>query len=174
MSTPGAPGYPGDAQQHPPGVAPGTPAGGYGGAQTGYPDPGPPAGYQPQGYGQPAGQGPGMGERAHEVAERVARHVKTPETKEFFKTSEFGVWALTVLGILISAAVVTEGSGHDFPANLAWLYVAIVSAAYIVSRGIAKAGTRRGYGDAPFDRADAPTASYGAPAGAPFQRGGGY
>jgi hypothetical protein len=134
---------------------PGAPAGGYGGAQTGYPEPGVmPAGYPPQGYGQPGGgnDGPGIGERMSHVAERVERHVKTPETKEFFKTSEFGVWALTVLGILIAAAVVSEGAGQDFSARTAWLYVAIVSAAYIVARGIAKAGTRRGYGDAPFDR----------------------
>jgi hypothetical protein len=98
------------------------------------------------------------------AGDAVARHVKTPETKEFFKTSEFVVWALTVIGILIAAAVVTEGDGADFAASRAWLYVAIVSAAYIVSRGIAKAGTRRGYGDAPFDR----------DGGTPFQRGGGY
>jgi hypothetical protein len=103
-------------------------------------------------------------DRGGRSADALARHVKTPETKEFFKTSEFLVWALTALGILIAAAVVTEGNGHDFPANNAWLYVAIVSAAYIVSRGIAKAGTRRGYGDAPFDRGD----------GSPFQRGSGF
>ena len=78
--------------------------------------------------------------------------MKTPETKEFFKTSEFFVWALTVVGILISALTVSEGDGSDFGAAQAWLYVALVSFAYIISRGISKAGTRRGYGDAPFDR----------------------
>src|SRR5215217_6247321 len=85
----------------------------------------------------------GAGERAQKTGGTAARHVKTPETKEFFKTSEFAVWALTVLGILIAAAVVSEGSGSDFPASRAWLYVAVVSAAYIVSRGIAKAATQR-------------------------------
>ena len=38
---------------------------------------------------------------------------------------------------------------------------------YIISRGISKAGTRRGYGDAPFDRG-------GNGGGAPFQGGSGY
>jgi hypothetical protein len=151
MSTPTGPaGYPGDSQQQqPPSPYP----------QQGYVDP------QLHG-GQTAGHtsGPGMGERFQQAGDTVARHVKTPETKEFFKTSEFLVWAITTLGILISAAVVTEGNGHDFAANQAWLYVAIASAAYIISRGLAKAGTRRGYGDAPFDRGG----------GAPFQRGGGY
>jgi hypothetical protein len=98
------------------------------------------------------------------TGDAIARHVKTPETKEFFKTSEFVVWGLTVIGILIAAVVVSEGNGADFPASRAWLYVAIVSGAYIVSRGIAKAGTRRGYGDAPFDRGGAssfqPESSY--------------
>jgi hypothetical protein len=125
-------------------VVPGGPAGGYGGAQPGFQQPGFQQGFQEQ--------GPGVGDRVSHAADTFGRHVKTPETKEFFKTSEFAVWALTALGILISAAVVTEGNGHDFPASQAWLYVAIVSFAYIVSRGIAKAGTRRGYGDAPFDR----------------------
>ena len=152
MSTPTGPGgYPGGTQQQPPSPYP----------QQGYVDP------QFQGGGAPTqgGGGPGVGDRVSHAGDVVARHVKTPETKEFFKTSEFLVWALTVIGILIAAAVVTEGSGHDFPAVKAWLYVAIVSGAYIVSRGIAKAGTRRGYGDAPFD---------GGGGGAPFQRGGGY
>lgn len=110
----------------------------------------------PTGPGAP-GQDPTVGyaeprDRASQAADVVARHVKTPETKEFFKTSEFIVWALTVIGILIAAASVTEGDGADFSASQAWLYVTIASFAYIVSRGIAKAGTRRGYGDAPFDR----------------------
>jgi hypothetical protein len=143
MTTPAAPGPPGNQ----PGVVSGAPAGGYGG-------------------GYDTHQGPGIADRAGAAAERVARHVKTPETKEFFKTSEFFVWALTVLGILIAAAAVTEGDGHDFAASQAWLYVTIASAAYIISRGISKAGTRRGYGDAPFDRAG--------DGGTPFQRGAGY
>lgn len=98
------------------------------------------------------GQGQGLGDRASNAADTVARHVKTPETKEFFKTSEFIVWAPTVIGILIAAASVSEGDGSDFAASQAWLYVTLASFAYIISRGIAKAGTRRGYGDAPFDR----------------------
>jgi hypothetical protein len=147
MSTPAGPGgYPGQTQQQP---QPGAVQSPY--PQQGYVDP------------QSQGGGPGMGERVAHAGDAVARHVKTPETKEFFKTSEFIVWALTTIGILIAAAVVTEGDGADFASRAAWLYVTIVSAAYIVSRGIAKAGTRRGYGDAPMDQG-----------GAPFQRGSGY
>jgi hypothetical protein len=162
MSTPAGPGgFPGQTQPQQPQQSQQPAQSPY--PQQGYVDPQVHGAYAPQG-GQ--GGGPGVGERASHMADSVARHVKTPETKEFFKTSEFIVWGLTVLGILIAAAVVTEGEGHDFPANQAWLYVTIASAAYIISRGIAKAGTRRGYGDAPFDR--------GGSDGAPFQRGGGY
>src|SRR4051795_3193631 len=148
MSTPAGPGgYPGQTQPQQPGTPPQQ---GYGG---GYIDP------------QPQQSGPGVGDRVSHATANVARHVKTPETKEFFKTSEFFVWALTVVGILIAALSVSEGQGHDFTAAQAWLYVTITSFAYIISRGISKAGTRRGYGDAPFDRDGG---------GAPFQRGGGY
>jgi hypothetical protein len=159
MTTAGRPGgYPGEPQQQPPQNP-------Y--PQQGYVDPQVHGAYAPQQGGQGGQGGPGMGERVAHAGDAVARHVKTPETKEFFKTSEFVVWAVTVLGILISAVVVTEGDGTDFSARQAWLYVAIASAAYIISRGIAKAGTRRGYGDAPFDRGDGRD-------GAPFQRGSGY
>jgi hypothetical protein len=50
-------------------------------------------------------------------------------------------------GILIAPWIV-DGSGGDgdaFPAARAWLYVAIVASAYIVSRGLAKAGSSEPY-----------------------------
>jgi hypothetical protein len=81
--------------------------------------------------------GPGLGDR-------LERAVRTPETKEFYKTSEFLVWGLVTAFLLIAAAVVT-GDNDNFVAEEAWRYVTIVSAAYIVSRGISKAGTRRGH-----------------------------
>jgi hypothetical protein len=111
--------------------------------------------YPPQtapGYYQQ--EGPGLQERAAHAADVVARHVKTPETKEFYKTSEFLVWLLATIGILIAAAAIGSDNGNDdvFNGNQAWALVAAVSAAYILSRGLSKAGTRRGYGDAPMDR----------------------
>jgi hypothetical protein len=100
----------------------------------------------PTGHG-PQGGGPGFTDRVSEFT----RELKTPETKEFYKTSEFLVWGLTVLGILVAAALV-GGENDQFLSDEAWKYVAWVSIAYIVSRGIAKAATHRGYGDAPLDR----------------------
>ena len=142
MSTPEAP-PPGGPGGYPPQQPPTQPVG-----QPGY-------GTPPAQYPQPGAQqaGPGFQERASQAAEAVGRHVKTPETKEFFKTSEFAVWALTVLALLIAGAVTGDNGGGDtFQASTVWTLVTVASFAYIVSRGISKAGTRRGYGDAPMDR----------------------
>jgi hypothetical protein len=59
------------------------------------------------------------------------------ETKPFFLTSEFLAAAALIAGILIAT-----GMNDNLDAPRGWLYAAIVGAAYIVSRGIAKAGTR--------------------------------
>ena len=62
-----------------------------------------------------------------------------------------------IAGILIASYVVGDddggGGGDAFPAVRAWLYVSIVGAAYMVSRGLAKAGSRDPYW---ADRDDVP------------------
>jgi hypothetical protein len=66
------------------------------------------------------------------------------ETKSALKTTEFYAWLVVSIAILIAAAVTDNGDDHQgFGADHAWLYVAIVTAAYIVSRGLAKAGVHR-------------------------------
>lgn len=83
----------------------------------------------------------------------LGRHVRTPETKEFFKTSEFVVWALTVIGVLVAGATISSGpTGDVMRADLVWKLIVGISAAYVISRGISKAATRRGDGDARMDR----------------------
>ena len=77
----------------------------------------------------------------------VMRRLAT-ETKQAFKTTEF--WAmLGVIGaILVSAAVIKggdTGGTDEFIARQAWLYVAIVAGAYLVSRGLAKSGSSEPY-----------------------------
>ena len=54
-----------------------------------------------------------------------------------------------IVAILVSAAVITGGDsdGDEFIARQAWLYVAIVASAYLISRGLAKAGSREPYTD---------------------------
>jgi hypothetical protein len=92
----------------------------------------------PSGY-DPSGQQHQGHDRAAELEAFARRHIRTPETKEFFKTSEFMIWALTAIVLGIAAA-----TSDAFDGGRMWLYFTIASAAYILSRGIAKAGTRRG------------------------------
>ena len=64
--------------------------------------------------------------------------VRTPtETKPFFLTSEFMVLALMTTCLFIPSAVV-----DDVDSRLAWILGSSMVGAYILSRGIAKAGTR--------------------------------
>jgi len=80
----------------------------------------------------------------------LARRLAT-ETKSAFKTTEFYAMLAVVAGILIASAIVDQGEGTGasttdaFPASRAWLYVAIVAVGYMVSRGLAKAGSREPY-----------------------------
>ena len=86
-------------------------------------------GYQDQSYQRQSGGG-----------DFVQRHIETPETKEFFKTSEFFAFALAVAGVFIASAVV-----DGFDAQHAWNLITALTIGYMVSRGIAKAGARKGY-----------------------------
>jgi hypothetical protein len=65
------------------------------------------------------------------------RRVYPIETKPFFLTSEFVAALLAIAGIAITAA-----SSDAFGAWRAWLLITAVTAAYLISRGIAKSGTR--------------------------------
>lgn len=68
------------------------------------------------------------------------------ETKASFKTSELAAYILVFIGILIAANVI-EGTGGDdfFKADRAWLYITILTFGYMVSRGLAKSGSRDPY-----------------------------
>ena len=75
----------------------------------------------------------------------------TTETKHALKTTEFWAMVAIVVGILVASAFVGQGDGNGngnvdaFPAVRAWLYIAIVGVGYMVSRGLAKAGSREPY-----------------------------
>ncbi|HEX2053178.1 MAG TPA: hypothetical protein VHJ78_05545 [Actinomycetota bacterium] len=92
-------------------------------------------GYDDPNYGLPAVAGASGAGREAEAFTR--RHISTPETKEFFKTSEFLVLVLAILGIAIASNV-----DLLFDAPSAWTFLTIVGAAYMVSRGLAKLGAR--------------------------------
>ena len=75
----------------------------------------------------------------------------TTETKHSLKTTEFWAMLVIVAGILAASAIIGQGDGNGngnvdaFPASRAWLYIAIVGVGYMVSRGLAKAGSREPY-----------------------------
>jgi hypothetical protein len=61
----------------------------------------------------------------------------TSETKPFYLTSEFLVYVLFMMGLGISAATDRTIDAWRF-----WILATIATAAYMLSRGIAKAATR--------------------------------
>ncbi len=72
------------------------------------------------------------------------------ETKPFFLTSEFVGAALAIVGIAITAA-----ASEAFGAWRAWILITAVVVGYMVSRGIAKSGTRS-HADDPREHFDLP------------------
>ena len=68
----------------------------------------------------------------------------TTETKPAFKTTEFIVFVAAVVGVLVASALVgdSDGRGDVFLADKAWFYVTLLAVGYMVSRGLAKAGSR--------------------------------
>ena len=77
----------------------------------------------------------------------TGRRVST-ETKSSYKTTELIAYVVAVLGVLIAAAV-TDTS--DFGAQEAWFYVTLLTIGYMVSRGLAKSGSRDFYDDVATD-----------------------
>ncbi len=73
---------------------------------------------------------------------------RSTETKASFKTTEFIVYIVAVIGVLIVSAVVgdTKGGRPDyFLADKAWLYIVILTVGYMIARGLAKSGSHENY-----------------------------
>jgi len=76
-------------------------------------------------------------ERERTDVTRAPRMVSQDETKPSFKTTEL----LTMLGI-VAAILIAAASADNFDAPRAWTLVAVVASAYMISRGLAKSGSR--------------------------------
>lgn len=99
---------------------------------------------------------PTVGTRDRAAAGTGAQRLST-ETKHSSKTSELYAFVAVVLGILIAAAMIKggdTGGTDEFIARDAWMYVSIVTAGYLVSRGLAKSGSRDPYTADTHDRHD--------------------
>jgi hypothetical protein len=71
----------------------------------------------------------------------------TTETKAAFKTTEFFAYLAAVVAVVITALVVDgEGNTADpFNAEQALRYLTFLTIGYMISRGLAKAGSREPY-----------------------------
>ena len=74
---------------------------------------------------------------------RTGRRVSS-ETKASVKTTELIAYVVAVIGVLIASATVDKS---DFGAQEAWFYVTLLTIGYMVSRGLAKSGSRDFYDD---------------------------
>jgi hypothetical protein len=72
--------------------------------------------------------------RRHEASNR---RIST-ETKASYKTTELIAYVAAVIGVLVASAMV---DASDFGAQEAWFYVTLLTIGYMVSRGLAKAGS---------------------------------
>jgi len=76
----------------------------------------------------------------HSTRSRSSDGRRLPETKTFLATSEFWVSAIAIAALLAAAYVLNDLRNVD-----AWRFATWVAIAYVVSRGIAKAGSQRNY-----------------------------
>jgi hypothetical protein len=84
--------------------------------------------------------------RGNETTSVARNRTHGEETKPSFKTTELVVYVLAVIGVLIASAVTgdagTDNGGDVFAADKAWWFITLLTIGYMVSRGLAKAGSR--------------------------------
>ena len=88
--------------------------------------------------------------RAPRVETRPSRVRRlATETKAAMKTTEFYAYLAVLAGIMIAGLATKAGTGHDdrFIANNVWLYATVLTVGYMISRGLAKSGSREPYDD---------------------------
>jgi hypothetical protein len=88
-------------------------------------------------------------ERRRTNASRGEARRTTDETKHALKTTEFFAMVGIIGAILIASAV-----SDSFGDRRAWTLVAAVAIGYMISRGLAKSGTKYVGGEDPLSRND--------------------
>jgi hypothetical protein len=82
----------------------------------------------------------------HESTHVAHTRTRGEETKPSFKTTELIVYVLAVIGVLIASNMVGDGAANNgsdyFAADKAWWYITLLTIGYMISRGLAKAGSR--------------------------------
>ena len=66
-----------------------------------------------------------------------------------YKTTEFVAYLVVLVGILIAGNSIEgkDGGADYFAGDKVWLYATILTVGYMVSRGLAKSGSREPYSD---------------------------
>jgi hypothetical protein len=72
---------------------------------------------------------------------------QSTETKAAFKTTELIAYIAAVVGVLIAGMVIDSNDAGSLGGRQVWLYVVILTVGYMVSRGLAKSGSRDPYWD---------------------------
>ena len=85
-----------------------------------------------------------MNQRSRATA-RDGDVIRRPETKSFILTSEFWVGAAAAAAVFLAGYAL-----DDIAKTTAWRYGVWIAIAYIISRGIAKAGSQRDYQPEPI------------------------
>jgi hypothetical protein len=89
----------------------------------------------------------GTPDRDHTAVPRNRTRRLSTETKAAFKTTEFVAFVVVLVGILIAGAMVDQSDAGGYGARQVWLYATILTVGYMVSRGLAKSGSREPYDD---------------------------
>lgn len=80
------------------------------------------------------------------AASNPRRSSSWQESRPVWLTTELIAYAVTVLGVFIACAAVTESSGPGdrdyFTADKAFFYITLLTIGYMISRGLAKIGGR--------------------------------
>ncbi len=95
----------------------------------------------------------GVGLSRNDRDRSEARRLST-ETKSPFKTSEMVAYAVTFISLLIVGNTVEgkDGGADYFAADKVWLYITLLTVGYMISRGLAKSGSRDPYWAERVDR----------------------
>jgi hypothetical protein len=89
------------------------------------------------------------GARARSTERTGAARRLATETKAAYKTTEFVAYIVVLVSILIAGNSIEgrDGGADYFAGDKVWLYATILTVGYLVSRGLAKSGTREHYFD---------------------------
>jgi hypothetical protein len=88
-------------------------------------------------------------ESAHRSTETTSagrgRQIDVPtESKAAYKTTEFYIYLVVAVLTLIASLLIDTSHGHNdyFRGDKAWFYIVLLTIGYLVSRGLAKSGSR--------------------------------